>query len=42
MREKIFKNEISENIPRNSMTRERLANTDLLSVERYDLKNRFR
>jgi len=42
MREKFFINEISENIPRNSMTSERLGNIDLLSVERYELKNIFR
>jgi len=34
MREKFFKNEISETIPRNSKTSERLGNVDLLSVER--------
>ena len=34
MREKFFKNEITEKIPRNSMTSERLGNADLLSVER--------
>jgi len=28
--------------PRNSMTSERLGNIDLLSVERYELKNRFK
>jgi len=31
-----------ETIPRNSMTSERLGNIDLLSVERYELTNRFR
>ena len=38
MREILKKNVISEN----SMTSEILANTDLLSVERYELKNRLR
>ena len=33
MREKFFKNEITEKIPRNSMTSERLGNVNLLSVE---------
>jgi len=28
--------------PRNSMTSERLGDTDLFSGERYELKNRFR
>jgi len=32
---------MSENISQNSMTSERLSNTDLLSGERYMLKNRF-
>jgi len=41
MREKFFKNEISEKIPRNSMISERLGIIDLLSVERYELKNSF-
>jgi len=39
MREKYFKNEISEKFPRNSMTSERLGNVDLLSVEREQAKN---
>jgi len=34
MREKFFKNEISEKIPRNSMTSERLSNVDLSGVSR--------
>ena len=37
MREKFFKTEISENISQKSY--DRLDNTDLLSVERYELKN---
>jgi len=36
------KMKLMKTIPRNSMTSERLGNTDLLSVERYELKNRFR
>jgi len=28
--------------PQNSMTSERLSNTDLLSIERYELKDIFR
>jgi len=37
MREKFFKTEISENISQKSY--DGLDNTDLLSVERYELKN---
>jgi len=29
-------------IPKNSMTSERFGNIDLLLIERYELKNRFR
>ena len=36
------KMKLVKTIPRNSMTSERLGNIDLLSVERYELKNRFR
>jgi len=34
MREKFFKNKISETFPRNYMTSERLGNIDLLSIGR--------
>ena len=36
------KMKLVKTFPRNSMTSERLGNTDLLSGERYELKNRFR
>jgi len=36
------KMKLVKTFPRNSMTSERLGNTDLLSFERYELKNRFR
>jgi len=42
MREKFFKNEISENNSQNSIAGERLGNIDLLSVDKYALKYRFR
>jgi len=43
MREKFFKNEIIvETMPRNFMTCDRLGSIDLLSVDSYELKNRFR
>jgi len=44
MREKFFRNEIGlvKIFPRSSMTSEKVGNTDLLSVERFELKNRFR
>jgi len=40
MLEKFFKTEISENI--SQKFHDRLGHTDLLSVESYELKNRFR
>jgi len=36
------KMKLVKTFPRNSMTNERLGNIDLLSTERYKLKNRFR
>jgi len=43
MREKFFKNEMVKTIPRNSMTSENWVTLiDPLSVEKYELKKRFR
>jgi len=42
MREKFSKKKLVKTIPKNSMINKRLGNIDLLSVERYELKNRFR
>jgi len=36
------KMKLVKTVPRNSMISERLGNIDLLSVDRYELKNRFR
>jgi len=42
LKKKFSKIKFVKTFPRNSMTRERLGDTDLLSGERYELKNRFR